>query len=206
MTKTVARQLSLFGHRLTFHWAPRDYAYGRDDEFFTSNVPPPTEPAHDVVHLVIAAHGTMPWRPTADRTQTCFAEYNAVLLENFYVKARFAAQHGLREAECFTDCLSYMKWFVETHYKPFPVCAADALGAFLAKIDPTVASNLFPYYLNVKQASEAPAEVPGEFTFDLEFGSDDVPVGDEACRKAQTIIKERLEEVATWHSPSFTSF
>ena len=183
--------------RLSFHWGPERQVFLCDAERFESNAKPPTDPSHDLVHLIVAANGGLPWLPSGERDQVCLAEYNAVLLESLYDKSCNSAKLGVPAPErTLAEAVRHLRWFVEEHYKPFPCSPEEAYRRFCRRVDPETVTRLFPYYFDIKKCE---GENPGTFrdlTFHLDFTSEDDPIGNEGCRAAQRIVRSQVKAVA----------
>ena len=183
--------------RLSFYWGAEYQVFICDAERFESNARPITAPSHDLVHLILAANGGLPWLPSGEREQVCLAEYNAVLLENLYDKSYTAARLEVPVPEQpLAEAVKYLRWFVEQHYKPFPCSPEEAYRRFCRRIDPETVTRLFPYYFNIKNGE---GRNPGAFrdlTFHLDFTSEDDPIGEQVCRAAQRIVRNQLKAVA----------
>jgi hypothetical protein len=81
--------------QLKFYWSPQHQLFSCDGAKLEGHGYIQTNPSHDLVHLLIAANGNMPWQPVESREQTCFAEYNAVMLEHLLVNCFNAASTGI---------------------------------------------------------------------------------------------------------------
>ncbi len=54
---------------LTFYWSPQRQSFACDQDVSDGHGAIPTDPSHDLAHLIIAANGGMAWQPQGDRTQ-----------------------------------------------------------------------------------------------------------------------------------------
>lgn len=186
----------LYMKRLSFHWKPAEQEFACDGEHFQVTGLATTDPSHDLVHLILAANGGLPWMPLGEREQVCFAEYNAVLLENIYDKTYNSVTLGMPAPEhTIGEALKHLRWFVEQHYHPFPVSAEEAYRRFCRDIDAETVTRLFPYYFDLKRRER---QNPGGFRnqeYRVDFTSEDDPVGDESCRAAQKILRQQVKAI-----------
>jgi hypothetical protein len=168
-----------------------------DAERFESSARPTTDPSHDLVHLILAANGGLPWLPSGERDLVCLAEYNAVLLENLYDKSYNSARFGVPAPEqTLAEAVKHLRWFVEEHYKPFPCSPEEAYRRFCRRVDPETVTRLFPYYFDLKKRERDDPWTVRDLTFHFDFTSEDDPIGSEACRAAQRIVRSQVKAVA----------
>lgn len=179
--------------QLRFQWKPNSQLFACDDCVSEFQGTTNTEPSHDLVHVIVAACGQLPWQPKGPRELVCMAEYNAVLLENLFDKTCNAVVFGTTtDANTLAATIAHMEWFVNQHYAPFPISAAAALQRFLRFVDPFVVSRLFPYYLVVKRYERTHADYR-QAEYQLQFTSQDQPVVDEVGWLAQWSIYRQLK-------------
>lgn len=179
--------------KLSFYWSPTKQLFICDDIYYENSGATPTDPSHDLAHLIVAASSELPWLPQKSRQLTCLAEYNAVLLENFLSKTCHALIFGNSNShKTLAEALEYMRWFVEHYYVPFPVSAEEAYEYFCYQINPFVVTSLFPYYLSVKQYELTHPEFR-EAEYQLSFTSVDQPAANETSFLAQWSIYQQLK-------------
>jgi hypothetical protein len=111
-----------------------------------------TLPSHDLAHLLVAAISGLDWNPGIEATARQ-AEYNAVLLENFLMHAYLSPTRSPRDVADAT--MRHMSWFVEDHYAPFPLTAAESLTCFLDAASPARVAELCHFFLWQLQAERA---------------------------------------------------
>ena len=131
-------------HTWFLEWNPAWQTFGNLEEYIQHEGPIPTNPSHDLVHLILGAHGGLPWLPYRDRVQSYMAEYNAVLLENLYHLC--CPTHTYTGEQVWQELRRYMQWFVDVHYAPFPCSAADAWAAFQTALNVERALHWFPLF------------------------------------------------------------
>lgn len=179
---------------LTFYWSPQRQSFACDQDVSDGHGAIPTDPSHDLAHLIIAANGGMAWQPTGDRTQVCWAEYNAVFLEHLFDQTCNAIVFGTSsQFDTLGKSVDYMTWFVSEHYAPFPVSAAIAARRFYQCINAYQVSRLFPYYLQVKRYERNHPNYR-ESEYHLVFQSTDHPPVDEWGWLAQWSIYRQLKQ------------
>jgi hypothetical protein len=97
--------------QLKFYWSPQFQLFSCDGAKLEGHGFIQTNPSHDLVHLFIAANGNMPWQPVESREQTCFAEYNAVMLEHLLVNCFNAAVLGsMAPEQIVPEARKFLKW------------------------------------------------------------------------------------------------
>jgi len=144
-TTSVAQPKS---KKLSFYWSPTKQMFTCDNVGIENQSSTPTNPSHDLAHLIVAANGGLPWLPKGERHLICLAEYNAVLLENLFDKTCNAVVFGtFASHETLAETHKYMDWFVNEHYAPFPISAEAAYQCFCYQVNPFIITRLFPYYL-----------------------------------------------------------
>ncbi|MGR3279117.1 hypothetical protein ACSYAD_29050 [Acaryochloris marina NIES-2412] len=179
--------------QLEFYWSPQKQLFRCGEESIENEEPINTDPSHDLVHLIVAACGTLPWLPRGDRALVCIAEYCAVLLENLFDKTCNSVifRTDVNYAS-FAESVKYMDWFVNEHYAPFPISANAAYQRFCRYINPFIVSRLFPYYFQVKRY-ERTHENYRQAKYQFSFTSIDQPNVDELVGLAQWSIYHQLK-------------
>jgi len=179
--------------KLSFHWSSTAQVFACDAVSFSNSGMPTTEPSHDIVHLIVAANGGLPWLPERQRNLACLSEYNTVLLENLFDRiCNLVIFKTSTSVQILAETLEHMRWFVEKHFAPFPVSSAEAYQRFCQNIDPFVVSRLFPYYLVLKKYEKnSPNYRQAEFK--LTFTSADQPTTDEESWQAQWLVYQQLK-------------
>ncbi|MGQ9838460.1 MAG: hypothetical protein ACUVRV_11000 [Cyanobacteriota bacterium] len=181
--------------QLKFYWSPQYQLFSCDGLKLEGHGYIQTNPSHDLVHLLIAANGNMPWQPVDTREQTCFAEYNAVMLEHLLVNCFNAAAVGSMAAEqIIPEARKFLKWFVSDHYAPFPVSEEEAFRRFAEHLDIEQIVRLFPYFYDLRAWEWLSPNYRNEI-YDLEFTSEDNPVQDSPEWAAETNVLETQELV-----------
>ncbi|MFQ3584361.1 MAG: hypothetical protein SNJ85_05430 [Cyanobacteriota bacterium] len=181
--------------QLKFYWSPQHQLFSCDGAKLEGHGYIQTNPSHDLVHLLIAANGNMPWQPVETREQTCFAEYNAVMLEHLLVNCFNTAVVGSMTAEqIIPEARKFLKWFVSDHYAPFPVSEEEAFRRFAEHLDIQCIVRLFPYFYNLRAWECLIPDYRNEI-YDLEFTSEDDPVRDSPEWAAETNVLETQELV-----------
>jgi len=180
---------------LKFYWSPSRQFFACDDVYYENQGSTPTDPSHDLVHLIVAANGGLAWLPQKERSLACLAEYNAVFLETIFNKTCDLMSFGTSSStELLVETLDYMKWFVEQHFSPFPMSTEAAYSQFCRQIDPFIVSRLFPYYLSVKRYEKEHSN-HRESEYQLSFTATDQPATDESEWLAQWFIYQQLKAV-----------
>jgi hypothetical protein len=183
--------------RLSFYWSPNRQRFACDQTVSENHGSIGTDPSHDLAHLIIAANGELSWSPRGERDRVCFAEYNAVLLENLFDKTCNAIIFGTSAmSDALGEAVKYMDWFVNEHYAPFPSSSRIAYRHFCRKINPFAIASLFPYYLEIKRYERThPTYRNAEYQ--LDFTSRDRPPVDELGWLAQWSIYRQLKTAQT---------
>jgi hypothetical protein len=144
----------------------------------------------------------MPWKPVENREQTCFAEYNAVLLEHLLVNCFNAGVLGsLPTEQIIPEARNFMRWFALVHYAPFPVPEEEAFYRFAIHLDIERIVRLFPYFYSVRTRECFNSNYRSEI-YNLEFTSEDDPVreapewaADPKILETQNLARQKLSEV-----------
>jgi hypothetical protein len=188
--------------RLKFYWSPQYQIFSCDDSKLEGRGYIPTNPSHDLVHLFLAANGGIPWLPVKSREQTCFAEYNAVILEHLLNNCFNAVVlRCLSSQQIIPEVRKFMGWFVSVHYAPFPVSEEEAFRRFAVPLNVDLIVRLFPYFYIVRAWECFSLDYRNE-VYDLEFTSEDDPVRealewatDPIILETQELIRQKLSEV-----------
>jgi hypothetical protein len=161
-----------------------------------------TDPSHDLVHLLIAASGgSLVWEPSGDRDSICFAEYNAVLLEQFLDKTFSALHYDPSRLHCsLAAAVSYMRWFVECHFAPFPVSSKEAYRRFCRGLNPEPIIRLSPYYYAQKRVERTTPNYRA-LCHRLTFDTADAPAADEIALAFQNSVRQQLALVCADADP-----
>jgi hypothetical protein len=187
--------------QLKFYWSPQFQLFSCDGAKLEGHGFIQTNPSHDLVHLFIAANGNMPWQPVESREQTCFAEYNAVLLEHLLVNCFNAAVlESMAPEQIVPEARKFLKWFVSEHYAPFPVSEEEAFRRFAEALDIDCIVRLFPYFYSLRAWECFSPDYRAE-TYDLEFTSEDDPAreapewaADPNILETQELVRQKLSE------------
>jgi len=194
--------------RLKFYWSPQYQVFSCDDLKLEGRGYIPTNPSHDLVHLFLAANGGILWLPVQNREQTCFAEYNAVMLEHLLINCFNAAVLGsIPTQQIIPESRRYLRWFVDVHYAPFPVSEEEAFRRFATPLNVELITRLFPYFYIVRAWECFSFDYRSEI-YDLEFTSEDDPIRDTLewttdpnILEAQELVRQKLSEVVAEVSP-----
>ena len=163
-------------------WTPAAQMMSDGQAGFTHDGAINTEPSHDLTHLIIAANGSLDWKPAGPRPSICRAEYNAVMLENLYDRIYRASHTRERELSMIVpEVITHGHWFVTAHFAPFPATSPDAWGAFCRGIDPELCARLSPYFYAMKHAEETDSTHMDK-TWTSRFRATDNPRGWENLR------------------------
>jgi hypothetical protein len=179
--------------RVGMSWNTKEQRYFCGDEFFLHEGFTATDPSHDCAHLLIAANGDMPWNPTGEKNAFVrTVEYNASVLEHLLDETFNCCVYRAPEAECLPKVVKYAHWFVEEHYKPFPVSAKQALETFCSKLNKQTIVRLSPHFFSMKRSErQNPRGFRGGHIV-LEFEVDDPPPVDHEIVKIQSFLREQL--------------
>lgn len=183
--------------KMSFFWSPNRQRFACDETASEGHGTICTDPSHDLVHLIVAANEKMFWLPHGERDAVCWAEYNAVFLENLFDKTCNAIAFGTAaKVDALQETIQYMDWFVSEHYAPFPVAAPLAVRRFCEQIEPFRVACLFPYYLQLKTHERTNNDYRSG-QYQLEFTSRDRPPVDELGWLAQWSIYRQLKAAKT---------
>src|ERR1700674_4981761 len=122
-----------------------------NEDAFTHEGPINTDPSHDCAHLLIAANGEMLWKPGGEKDLVRIAEYNASVLEHLLDETFNCCCYAAPPGDFPSKVLKYANWFVEEHFKPFPMSAKEALETFCFKLDRQLIVRLSPHFFNMKR-------------------------------------------------------
>jgi hypothetical protein len=160
------------------------------EESFVHEGPINTNPSHDCAHILIAANGGMPWNPGSNEKK--FAEYNASVLEHLLDETFRSGTGVARKCFILPKALRYAHWFVEEHYRPFPVSTKEALTKFCTQLDKETIVRLAPYFFWVKRIeSQNPNRFKNEAMV-LTFERSDCPAFDEEIGAIQSLLREQI--------------
>lgn len=154
-------------------WTNEKQTFYCGEEKFTNDGAITTAPSHDLAHLLIAGSGNLSWKPDGEDSLLRIAEYNAVFLEHLCVHSYECVESRTIEPHKIIPTIKeFMKWFVDTHYAPFPVNADEAYYQFCSKINAPVIIRLCPVmYHQIKK------ERTGQnlTEYDISFRFNDTP-------------------------------
>jgi len=177
--------------RFSLVWAHASQRFSRGHATFEHVGPVDTAPSHDVCHLLVAACSDLPWLPVGDREDVCLAEYNAVLLEHLMHGVYVASVLGRPLPEPpLAAALCHVRWFVDEHYRPFPLAEAQARERFRRRVDADAVTRLSPFYFAAK-AREGEDRREAHF-LGLRFAADDAPPCRARFRDAQRAVRGEL--------------
>jgi hypothetical protein len=204
-TKQVAR-LSLYDphddrHRpptdpvLGMSWTPALQTFYHGTDIFTHEGPTNTEPSHDLAHLFVAAGSNLPWKPIGDDRLGRLAEYNAIFIEHMLDRVYTCViLRSIKPDIILTMVLQYARWFVETHYAPFPVPAEEAYRLFCWGIDGATIVRLSPYFFIQKKAERDDPSVRTRST-QISFAASDVPPAEGNSLAFKTIVTDLMGHI-----------
>jgi len=138
--------------KLSLTWSRTEQSFNCGDQTFTHSGATKTHPSHDLSHLYIAANGELAWAPIGDDQVVRMAEYNAVFLENILCRAHYWITDGRGTKDSIlVDSLKHVRWFVEEHYRPFPLSAEEAYRRFCWHINPSLISAVAPLFFDLRE-------------------------------------------------------
>lgn len=148
----LAWTLGHFGeNRLGLFWSEARQAMHCDGRYYVHEGATRTQPTHDLAHLMIAAGAELPWLPGGSGAESRLSEYNAVFIENLLCRLHHCAKSGRSTPEHgLSQTLIHARWFVEEHYKPFPVRAEEAYRRFCWGLDPEAVLRLTPLFYEMR--------------------------------------------------------
>lgn len=159
----------------SMRWTPERQWMRAGAKEFVHDGSTDTHPSHDIAHLMVAANGKLLWTPDGSRSETKIAEYNAVFLEHLMTNAYNAVTAGTLDLrKCFEQGVAHARWFVEHHYKPFPLTAEEAYFQFCRFVDVERITSLSPYFFRQKSAERADANFMQK-TWSFSMSADDRP-------------------------------
>jgi hypothetical protein len=179
--------------RFAMIWRPDQQRFAVGEDAFENFGPTRTHPSHDLAHLLVAANGTLHWKPGVDRNANKIAEYNAVFLEHLMDRAYCSLfVGGPASSDILPYLLSYADWFVRQHYRPFPLSTSDALKQFCSGLNPEILSRLALYFLDLKRNEKSYLRRPYS-EIRITFYLDDQPApADDRSGAFQKLVKELL--------------
>ncbi|HXA47694.1 MAG TPA: hypothetical protein VNW52_08690 [Burkholderiaceae bacterium] len=156
-------------------WEPKFQVFYGSGKIFANNETTNTVPTHDLAHLLIGACGNLDWCPEGGQEEVRLAEYNAVFIENLftYVYGHIVSDTYNR-ANVLNATITYMRWFVDVHYSPFPVSAEEAYRRFCWNMDIAAISRLSSLFFALKHA-ECVIPKYHDQIWELHFNTSDAP-------------------------------
>jgi len=140
---------------LSMRWTSEHQLMELGTQRFEHSGSTPTDPSHDLAHLMIGANGDLPWAPEGDRDVVKLAEFCAVFIEHLLSNI-FNAHHGQADFATLNACtIAYGKWFVEHHFAPFPVSFDDAYQGLRTRLKPDVLGPLSLHFFRLKSAESS---------------------------------------------------
>lgn len=180
---------------LTLLWTPGRQEFSVDGERFAHPMETPTSASHDVAHLLAAASG-LSWKPSGTRDDVCFAELAAVLLEHLADNVSSAVLLGRGTAEgALSRTLEYARWFIDEHYKPFPVSFDRALAEFVSGLEIETAARLSPVLFRTR-IFELEHQDARELVLEAAFSSHFVPEASSALSTLRTHFAKALVDLS----------
>jgi hypothetical protein len=154
-----------------------------------------THPSHDLAHLLVAASGNLPWKPTGNDTLRRLAEYNAVFIEHLLDAAFNCVAFNTMQTVCiFPHVHSHAKWFVEEHYRPFPISAESAYRKFCQGINAPIVVALSPYFFFQKREERINPD-SGLRHCEIAFSENDAPVTEGEALLFQDLVRDLLSNI-----------
>lgn len=182
--------------QLAMWWTPQRQSLCIGDREFIHEGPTNTHPSHDVAHLMVAANGRLQWLPEGDKAVIKIAEYNAVFLEHLLNET----YNDIISGACnlpkgFERALLHARWFVETHYAPFPLLAEEAYSQFCRHVDPAKITRLCIYFFEQKRAERRDPDFMSK-RWELTFNCDSDPaVADEKAVEFKAAVSLQLSRL-----------
>jgi hypothetical protein len=170
-------------------WGLTSQSMRCDDALYVHDGPTHTDPSHDCAHLLVAANRGLTWKPDGDRDSIKRAEYNAVFVEHLLDEIS-TLQNSPHRA--LTRVKQYCDWFVDTHFAPFPVSAAEARRQFCAAMNVETIVRLSPHFFVMKRSEREGRRPFRRQTIELSFGSEDCPIADAETAHLQSLLREQL--------------
>jgi hypothetical protein len=178
------------GLHLGMRWSLTDQSMRCDDDSYVHEGPIHTDPSHDCAHLLAAANRGMAWRPSGDRAEIKLAEFNAIFIEHLLDRV---SAYPSRQEQVLPEVKRYGDWFVESHFAPFPISAAEARQRFCDSLDVETIVRLSPHFFVMKREERAGRRPFRSRPIDLEFGSEDTPIPDAEIANLQVLLRDRLQ-------------
>jgi hypothetical protein len=185
---------------LAMEWSTLGQRIAVGDDVFAHAGPIHTDPSHDCAHLLVAACGTLPWKPEGESRSVRLAEYNATVLEHLLdtVHNCVCLQSVRRDAvQPVVERLG--EWFVTRHFAPFPVSAAEARRLMGEGLDVDAVVRLSPHFFTLKRAERRSPRQLKSGTVTLAFDRADDPAADTVNRQLRVELREQLRR---WVAPS----
>lgn len=183
--------------RVAMTWEPNKQVICFGETEFVHNGPIDTHPSHDLCHLLIAANGNLAWAPDGGRVSIKVAEYNAVFLEHLLNNVYNSMVPGRsNDGEAFARTLSHARWFVESHFAPFPLSAEEAYSQFSRQINVDTIVDLCPHFFKQKRAERVDADFMLR-SWNIEFTSDELPtLAEESGKEFQLAVRRHVIRIA----------
>lgn len=184
-------------------WSPDRQTVSCDIDTYTHHGPTQTDPSHDLAHLLVAANGTLPWKPGGWRRKAKLAEYNAFLVENILDMAYSCVTYrSMRVEQILPQALSRARWFVEEHFAPFPMSTEAAFDEFRTKIDSASIVRLSPHFFSQKAREKIDPDFRKR-TYQLSFQPHGVLPIDQTSFAFQDVVCGVMSQI---HSFSYDQF
>jgi len=138
---------------LVMNWTREFQSIAFGETEFSSQEPTPTCPSHDVIHLILAANGKVPWGPVGDEAAMKIAEYNTVLVEGLLTHTFGALKRsGLQVLPALTAAEHRAVFFAEVNFAPFPIPREEAFYQFARDIDANALASFSPWFFRQRLA------------------------------------------------------
>jgi hypothetical protein len=184
------------GKSFGMSWRPDRQTIYRDAESYVHDGPIHTDPSHDLAHLLIAASGSLPWRPAGEDSQIRFAEYNAVFLETLLDEAyNCVVFRSIDAGSILKRCLKHARWFVEEHFIPFPIPAEESYRRFCVYVDAAAVTRLSPHYFAQKKRERCSPVRREDALFEIAFQVGDAPSAEGDQLAFQQLVRDQLSVI-----------
>jgi hypothetical protein len=181
----------------SMRWSPEEQSVCCDADTFTHRGPSITDPSHDLAHLLIAASGTLPWKPGGYGKKAKLAEYNAFLIENILdMTYNCISYKSIQADQVLAGALSRARWFVEEHYSPFPMSAAEAFSEFRRKIDGALIVRQSTRFFNQKARERCDPNFRKR-TYELSFKLNEFPPMGRTPRAFQEVVFQIMSNISS---------
>jgi hypothetical protein len=181
--------------RLGLVWKQNRQTLYKANEVFTHEGAITTQPSHDLAHILVAASGDIPWRPTGDSRNLRIAEYNAVFLECL-LDALFNSVVFRCVSPASIPALlhKHTRWFVNKHFAPFPISAQDAYRGFCLGIRESTIVRLCPLFFQQKWQERFNPDI-GLRQCTTSFYADDIPTAEGDTLLYRELVRIILSEI-----------